>query len=59
MVLDQSHARNGVRLANRARLHEQFNGVTFFRALSIIPDNHINMGADASKEGYGATFGFR
>ncbi len=40
-----------------ARLHEQFNGVTFFRALSIIPDNHINMGAEASKAGYGATFG--
>ena len=35
----------------------QYNGVTFFRALNMIPDNHLNMGADASKAGYGATFG--
>ena len=35
----------------------QYNGVTFFRALNIIPDNHLNMGAYASKAGYGATFG--
>jgi hypothetical protein len=34
-----------------------FNGVTFFRALNIVSDDHINMGADASKAGYGATFG--
>jgi hypothetical protein len=34
-----------------------YNGVTYFRALTIYPDDHYNMGADASKQGYGATFG--
>ena len=34
-----------------------YNGVTFFRAINILPDSHYNMGADASRIGYGATFG--
>ena len=35
---------------------ESYNGVTYFRALSILPYDHYNMGADASKLGFGATF---
>ena len=34
-----------------------YNGVTFFRAIAVLPDFHLNMGADASKQGYGATYG--
>ena len=36
---------------------QHYNGVTFFRSLQVVPSTHINMGADASKIGYGATFG--
>jgi hypothetical protein len=36
---------------------QSFNGVTFFRANNFLPDIHYNMGADASRLGYGATFG--
>jgi hypothetical protein len=35
----------------------KYNGVTYFRALKILPSGHFNMGADASKAGYGAVFG--
>ena len=35
----------------------QYNGVTFFRSIECLPDNHLNMGADASRMGYGATYG--
>jgi hypothetical protein len=35
---------------------KSFNGVTFFRAISVLPGSHYNMGADASRKGYGATF---
>ena len=35
----------------------QYNGVTFFRSIQCLPDNHLNMGADASRMGYGATYG--
>jgi hypothetical protein len=34
-----------------------YNGVTLFRALKILPSGHFNMGADASKVGFGAVFG--
>jgi hypothetical protein len=33
------------------------NGVTYFRSLQILPGDHFHMTADASKQGYGATFG--
>ena len=36
---------------------DQYNGVTYFRSLKILPKNHLNMGADASKLGFGCTFG--
>ena len=35
---------------------EQYNGVTFFRALRQLRSDAINLQADASKAGYGATF---
>jgi hypothetical protein len=34
-----------------------YNGITYFRSLKILPDTHLNMLSDASKQGYGATFG--
>jgi hypothetical protein len=33
-----------------------YNGVTFFRAIKVLPDTHYNMGSDACRMGYGATF---
>lgn len=36
---------------------ENYNGVTYFRALQILPSDHLNMASDASIKGYGATFG--
>ena len=36
---------------------DHYNGVTYFRALGVLPSTHLNMGADASKKGYGAVFG--
>jgi hypothetical protein len=49
---------NSMKQDLRVWLHflQKYNGVTYFRALSIIPDDHYNMGADACKFGYGATF---
>jgi len=34
-----------------------YNGITYFRAFNIVTGQHFNMGADAAKTGYGATFG--
>ena len=34
-----------------------YNGITFFRHAHIIPSQEINMLSDASKEGFGATYG--
>lgn len=34
-----------------------YNGVTFFRHARIVPSSEINMISDASKEGFGATYG--
>ena len=36
---------------------ENYNGTTFFRNLQILHGTTINLQADASKKGYGATFG--
>ena len=44
-------------LATWLQFLKQYNGTTFFRALEVLPSTYLNMGADASKEGYGATFG--
>lgn len=38
------------------KFFQSYNGVTYFRAISILPNSHYNMGADASRQGYGATF---
>ena len=46
-------------LATWLQFLKQYNGTTFFRALEVLPSTYLNMGADASKEGYGATFGKR
>ena len=36
---------------------QDYNGTTFFRSLQVMHSNTINLQADASKKGYGATFG--
>ncbi|MCP4295847.1 MAG: hypothetical protein GY786_09595, partial [Proteobacteria bacterium] len=36
---------------------KSYNGVTLFRAINILPNSYYNMGADASRLGFGATFG--
>ena len=38
---------------------QHYNGVTFFRSISILPSDHLNVGSDASKSGYGAVYGHR
>ena len=35
----------------------KYNGVTFFRSLRVLPFHHLDMGSDASVQGYGAVFG--
>lgn len=39
------------------RFLSDFNGVTYFRSLNLIPSPDFDMGADACKQGYGAIFG--
>ena len=36
---------------------EQYNGITFFRQIGFTASNEINMCSDASKIGFGATYG--
>ena len=35
---------------------KNYNGITFFRSLSVLPSNYFNMQSDASKLAFGATF---